>query len=165
MFTDFHQKVTAEYRRRAALVYVRQCSRSQVFDTSESLLRQYALRDRALALGWPLDRIHTIHSHFDGSGSPIEPHEGFAQLLGEVALGRVGIVLAVERSRFTRQPAQWQQLIEACTRTGTLISLDSGLYDPAKLNDRYRLDGTLSAAQLRVIKTRLQVLTQVRHVD
>jgi hypothetical protein len=164
MFTE-EAKVSAEQRRRAALVNIRQCSRTQVFNSSESLARQYALRDRASALGWPLSRIHTIHSHIDPSAPQGQRHAGFQQLLCEVLLGRAGIVLAMERSCFTRQPAQWQQLLEACARKGTLISLDSGLYDPADLNDRYRLNDPLRPVPRRVLLHLLQRLSRAMHVD
>src|SRR4028119_1035882 len=38
---------------RAAIVYVRQSTPQQVLDHQESTARQYALADRAVALGWP----------------------------------------------------------------------------------------------------------------
>ena len=38
---------------RAAIVYVRQSTPQQVTDHQESTARQYALTDRAAALGWP----------------------------------------------------------------------------------------------------------------
>ncbi len=60
MSTDQHQKVTAAHLKRDAFLYVRQSSLRQVFDNTESTKRQYALRDHAVALGWPTERIHII---------------------------------------------------------------------------------------------------------
>ena len=46
-------KITEEHRRRRAVVYVRQSSVGQVERNIESAARQYALRERAVELGWP----------------------------------------------------------------------------------------------------------------
>jgi len=53
MNREQHQKVTPHHLKRAALLYVRQSTMRQVFENTESTKRQYALRDRAVALGWP----------------------------------------------------------------------------------------------------------------
>ena len=47
------QKVTDQHRRRRAVVYVRQSTLGQVERNVESAARQYALRERAIELGWP----------------------------------------------------------------------------------------------------------------
>lgn len=155
----------ADARQRAALVYVRQCTIAQVFNRNESLLRQQPLRDRAVALGWPLARIHTIHSHFDPSDRQIKRHDGFQQLLSEITAEHAGVILAFEPASFTRRCVQWLQLIEACARTRTLISLDSGLYDPADFNGRCRLQGPPSVMDPRVIQTLVQRRSQVPHAE
>ena len=51
MNREQHQKVTPHHLKRAALLYVRQSTMRQVFENTESTKRQYALRDRAVALG------------------------------------------------------------------------------------------------------------------
>jgi len=45
------EKIRPEHRDRAAVVYVRQSSRQQVVEHSESTRLQYALAERAAALG------------------------------------------------------------------------------------------------------------------
>ena len=45
---------------RSAFVYVRQSTPQQVLEHHESTSRQYALADRAVALGWTPDRVTTI---------------------------------------------------------------------------------------------------------
>lgn len=62
MNSEAYQKITATHLSRMAFLYVRQSTLRQVFENTESTQRQYALRDRAVALGWPLDRIVVIDS-------------------------------------------------------------------------------------------------------
>ena len=68
MSTETHQKVTAAHLARDAYLYVRQSSLRQVMQNTESTKRQYALRERAVALGWPIERIHTIDRDLGRSG-------------------------------------------------------------------------------------------------
>jgi DNA invertase Pin-like site-specific DNA recombinase len=51
------QKVTSDHLRRKAYLYVRQSTLKQVIENTESTKRQYAIRDRAIALGWPIEQI------------------------------------------------------------------------------------------------------------
>jgi DNA invertase Pin-like site-specific DNA recombinase len=157
MFTDFHRKVRTEHLRRDAFLYVRQSTLRQVFENTESTQRQYALRDRAVALGWPIERVHTIDGDLGLSGAHAENRDGFQHLVSEVALGHAGIVLGLEVSRLARNNADWQRLLELCALSGTLISDEDGVYDPAYFNDRLLLGlkGTISAAELQVLKARL----------
>ena len=57
-----NQKVTASHLKRLAYCYVRQSTLKQVFENTESTKRQYALRDRAIALGWPVVQVVTVDS-------------------------------------------------------------------------------------------------------
>jgi hypothetical protein len=45
-------KVTAAHLSRTALLYVRQSSLKQVIHNTESAIRQYDLRGKAISLGW-----------------------------------------------------------------------------------------------------------------
>ena len=58
MSANVHQQVTASHLRRDAYLYVRQSTVRQVFENTESTRRQYALRERAVAMGWPIERVH-----------------------------------------------------------------------------------------------------------
>jgi DNA invertase Pin-like site-specific DNA recombinase len=60
MNREQHQKVTPHHLKRAALLYVRQSTMCQVFENTESTQRQYPLRDRAVALGWPRNDIVVV---------------------------------------------------------------------------------------------------------
>ncbi|MEH6584741.1 MAG: recombinase family protein [Halioglobus sp.] len=158
MFTDSHQKVTAEHLTRDAYLYVRQSSLHQVMRNTESTKRQYALRERAVALGWPIERVHTIDSDLGRSGAKAAGRDGFQHLVSQVALGEVGIVLGLEVSRLARNNADWHRLLELAALAETLILDEDGVYNPAHFNDRLLLGlkGTMSEAELHVMKARLQ---------
>ena len=152
MFTDTaSSKVTATHLSRQALLYVRQSSLKQVLHNTESAIRQYDLRGRAIALGWAAGQITVTGTGPGQSGASAADREGFQQLVAEVSLGRAGIVLGLECSRLARNSADWHQLLELCGMTGTLICDEDGLYDPRNFNDRLLLgvEGQMSEALCR----------------
>lgn len=158
MRADAHQKVNADHLKRNAYLYVRQSTIRQVFENTESTKRQYALRDHALALGWPVEQIVVIDSDLGQSGASAVDREGFQKLVAEVGVGKAGIVLGLEVSRLARNSTDWHRLLEICALTDTLILDEDGVYDPAHFNDRLLLGlkGTMSEAELHIIKARLQ---------
>ena len=139
MFAERLSKVTPDHLRRDAFLYVRQSSLRQVVENTESTQRQYALRDRAIALGWPSERIHVIDSDLGRSGASAQARDGFQRLVGEVANARAGIVLGLEVSRLARNNADWHRLLELAALTQTLILDEDGVYDSAHFNDRLLL--------------------------
>jgi DNA invertase Pin-like site-specific DNA recombinase len=151
-------KVTAAQLSRPALLYVRQSSLKQVVHNTESAIRQYDLRGKAIALGWAADQITVIDIDQGHSGASAADREGFQHLVAEVSLGRAGIVLGLECSRLARNSADWHQLLELCAMTGTLICDEDGLYDPHDFNDRLVLGmkGQISEAELHFIRARLR---------
>ncbi len=62
-------KVTGAHLARTAYLYVRQSTLRQVLTNTESATRQYALRQKAIALGWPAERIVTIDTDQGQSGA------------------------------------------------------------------------------------------------
>jgi DNA invertase Pin-like site-specific DNA recombinase/DNA-binding XRE family transcriptional regulator len=158
MLTESSSKVSADHLRRDAFLYVRQSSLRQVVENTESTQRQYALRDRAVALGWPLERIHVIDCDLGRSGAHAQDRDGFQHLVAEVAMGHAGLVLGLEVSRLARNNADWHRLIELAALAHTLILDEDGIYDPAHFNDRLLLGlkGAMSEAELHVLKARLQ---------
>ena len=157
MNTLVHQKVTASHLQRDAYLYVRQSTLRQVFENTESTKRQYALRERAVALGWPLERIVVIDSDLGQSAASAADREGFQKLVAAVGMGQVGIVLGLEVSRLARSSSDWHRLLEICALTQTLILDEDGIYDPSHFNDRLLLGlkGTMSEAELHVLRARL----------
>jgi len=151
-------KVTADHLKRDAYLYVRQSTLRQVAEHGESTQRQYALRNRAIAAGWPVDRVHVIDRDLGKSGSSAAARDGFQQLVSEVALGKAGVVMGLEVSRLARNSADWHRLIELCALTATLILDEDGIYDPSGFNDRLLLGlkGTMSEAELHILKARMR---------
>jgi DNA invertase Pin-like site-specific DNA recombinase len=151
-------KVTAAHLARSAYLYVRQSTLRQVLTNTESTARQYALRQRAVALGWQGDQVITIDSDQGQSGASAADREGFQRLVAEVGMGRAGIVLGLEVSRLARNNADWHRLLEICALSNTLICDEDGLYDPGEFNDRLLLGlkGTMSEAELHFIRARLR---------
>jgi DNA invertase Pin-like site-specific DNA recombinase/ribosome-associated translation inhibitor RaiA len=150
-------KVTPRHLARNAYLYVRQSTLRQVVEHTESATRQYALRQRATALGWPAEQIIVIDCDQGQSGASAADRAGFQQLVAEVGLGHAGIVLGLEVSRLARSSTDWHQLLELCALSQTLILDEDGLYDPGHYNDRLLLGlkGTLSEAELHVLRARL----------
>jgi len=150
-------KVTELHRGRRAVVYVRQSTLHQVERNVESSARQYALRERAIELGWPAGSVSVVDEDTGRSGTSTDGRIGFKELVVEVGLGHVGLVLALEVSRFARSSADWHQLLDLCALTGTLIADADGVYSPADFNDRLLLGlkGTMSEAELHLIRARL----------
>ena len=155
---EAHQKVNADHLKRNAYLYIRQSTLRQVIENTESTKRQYDLRQHAVALGWPVERIVVIDSDLGQSAASAVDREGFQRLVAEVGMGKAGIVLGLEVSRLARNSTDWHRLLEICALTDTLILDEDGVYDPAHYNDRLLLGlkGTLSEAELHVIKARLQ---------
>jgi DNA invertase Pin-like site-specific DNA recombinase len=158
MSADTATKVTAEHLARTAYLYVRQSTLRQVINNTESTARQYALRQRAVALGWASEQIVVIDCDQGQSGASAADREGFQRLVAEVGMGRAGVVLGLEVSRLARNNADWHRLLEICAITGTLICDEDGLYDPGDFNDRLLLGlkGTMSEAELHFIRARLR---------
>ena len=156
--TDLHSpKLRPWHLDRAAVVYVRQSTPQQVLDHRESTARQYALSERAVALGWTRDRVATIDEDLGKSAQSIEGRPGFQRLLAEVALDRVGLILGLEMSRLARSCKDWHQLLELCARFRVLLADADGLYDPTDHSDRLLLGlhGMMNEAELHVLKQRM----------
>src|ERR1700682_6404569 len=150
-------KIGTTHLGRAAYIYLRQSTPSQVEHNRESTQRQYALATKATTLGWPSQQVIVVDEDLGLSGSGIVERNGFARLTAEVALGHVGIVLGPEGSRLARTHADWYRLLDLCGLTDTLIGDADGIYHPAMFNDRLLLGlkGTMSEVELHVLRARL----------
>ena len=156
--SDTQSKVTASHLQRDAYLYVRQSTMRQVIENSESAVRQYDLRGRAVALGWPRERVIVIDVDQGLSGATAADREGFQRLVADVSLKKAGIVLGLECSRLARNNSDWHRLLELCSLTDTLICDEDGLYDPSTINDRLLLGlkGAMSEAELHILRSRLR---------
>ncbi len=155
---DLGSRVTKDHLRRQAYLYVRQSTYRQVNENQESTRRQYALSERAVALGWPAEAVVVIDSDLGRSGSSSADRPGFQRLVADVGMGRVGIVLGLEVSRLARSSADWARLLEICALADTLLLDEDGLYDPGNFNDRLLLGlkGTMSEAELHFLQARMR---------
>lgn len=121
---------------RFAYLYVRQSTLRQAFENTESAKRQYALRERALALGWSLEQVVVINSNLGLSGADSN-RDGFQRLVVAVGMGEVGVVLGLEVSRLARNSSDWHRLLEICAPSPTpSSSTRTASYNPAHFNDR-----------------------------
>ena len=166
MTPEASSKITSQHLQRQAFLYIRQSTLRQVVENTESTERQYALRQRALALGWPAERIVVIDCDLGKSGAAAADRQGFQKLVAEVSLGHAGIVLGLEVSRLARNSTDWHRLLEICALTNTVILDEDGIYSPTEFNDRLLLGlkGTMSEAELHLLRARLRggILNQAR---
>jgi DNA invertase Pin-like site-specific DNA recombinase len=130
---------------------VRQSTLLQVRVHTESLARQYDLRQRAAGLGWAAHQVVVVDEDLGQSGANAASRSGFNDLVADVGLGKAGIILALEVSRLARSNADWYQLLDLCALTDTLIADADGIYHPASYNDRLvlGLKGTMAEALCR----------------
>jgi DNA invertase Pin-like site-specific DNA recombinase len=112
-----HVIPTTEQRAKMAYVYIRQSSLMQVTRHAESTDLQYALVERAVALGWPRERVELIDEDLGKSGAQAQARGGFQRLLAEISLARVGLVLSFDASRLARNNRDWYQLRAASARS------------------------------------------------
>ncbi|KLN52490.1 recombinase family protein [Variovorax paradoxus] len=110
-----HVKIKPSQLNRIAIVYVRQSTAAQVVHNRESTVRQYALIQRAAALGWSADRVTVIDEDLGLSGATTHQRNGFARMTAEVALAHVGIILGLEVSCMARNNADWYRLLDLCS--------------------------------------------------
>src|ERR1700730_15611646 len=140
---------------RSAYVYVRQSTPDQLANNPESRRRQYALADRARALGW--ENVIVIDDDLGRSGGGTA-RPGLERLLAAICTGSAGAVLAIEASRLARNGRDWHTLLEFSTLVSSLIIDEDGIYDPKLINDRLLLGmkGTFSELELSILRQRSQ---------
>jgi DNA invertase Pin-like site-specific DNA recombinase len=150
-------KITSSHHSRAAVIYVRQSTLIQLERNTESTARQYDLVNRALQLGWPREAIRVVDADLGVSGSVTGQREGFESLVAEVALGQVGIILALEASRLARDNAAWYRLLDLAGVCDTLVADADAVYHPALFGDRLLLGlmGIMAESELHVLRARL----------
>jgi len=151
-------KITNLHLSKTAILYIRQSTIRQIYENNESTMRQYALKDRLAALGWPAENIITIDQDLGKFGAESENRSGFQTLVGDVSNGLVGAVACIECSRLSRSSADWSRLTQFCAYTNTLLIDADGIYDPNDFNDRLLLGlkATMSEAELHFLQERMR---------
>lgn len=142
---------------RRAVVYIRQSTTHQVVTNQESLRLQYALRQRAVELGWHETDIDVIDADLGISAASAARRSGFKELVGRVGLKEVGLILSIDVTRLARNCSDWYPLLDICGLHGCLIADRDGVYDPGSANGRLLLGlkGTISELELHTIRSRL----------
>ncbi|MBO0757048.1 MAG: recombinase family protein [Bradyrhizobiaceae bacterium] len=150
-------KVADHHLSRQACIYIRQSTLAQVRSNQESTDRQYNLMNKALSLGWKSEQIRILDRDLGQSGAAVTKRADFKALVGDVAMGQIGAIFALEASRLARSNQDWHRLLELCAITGTLVIDEDGCYDPAEFNDSLVLGmkGTFAQAELHIIRARL----------
>jgi len=151
-------KITSGHRGRAALCYLRQSTLAQLRENTESTLRQYALGELAVQLGWAKADVEVIDADLGLSGASTRNREGFGYLVSRLCLGEVGAIFGLEVSRLARSNADLARLAELARLTDTLLVDADGVYDLSDFNDRLLLGlkSTMSEAELHIMAGRLQ---------
>jgi DNA invertase Pin-like site-specific DNA recombinase len=142
---------------KTAIIYIRQSSPHQALTNQESLKLQYALKQKAMELGWQEANIEIIDRDLGITGASTEGREGFKDLVTKVTLGKVGIVLSYDVTRLARNCSDWYPLLDICGMRGCLIGDRDGIYDPSTSNGRLLLGlkGQISELELHTLKGRL----------
>jgi DNA invertase Pin-like site-specific DNA recombinase len=150
-------KVRATHQRRRAIVYLRQSTTRQLLENVESTDRQYALAQRAEALGWPASAVDVIDDDLGQSGASTAWRPGFKRMAEQVTKGKVGAIFALEVSRFARSSADWHRLLELCRWTDVLIIDEHAIFDATDPNDGLLLGfkGQMSEAEKNWLKLRM----------
>jgi DNA invertase Pin-like site-specific DNA recombinase len=150
-------KIGPLHLERQAYVYIRQSTPGQVRDHIESKQRQYALAERAVALGWNRTAVEIVDEDQAKSGSSTHGRDGFARLAHEVAHGKVGAILALEVSRLARSSQDWQRLLSLCAVAHVVVIDEQTVYDPSHRDDKLLLDlkGAMSEQELHWLSLRL----------
>jgi hypothetical protein len=145
-------KITGSHRERTAVVYLRQSSMAQVRQHTESTRSQYALADKAAAMGWARRDIEVIDTDLGISGKWGVAREGFTELVTRLCTGEVGAIFGIEITRLARSNAEVARLAEFAAITDTLLIDSDAVYDPADVNDRVLLGfkGTMGEALCRI---------------
>lgn len=149
--------ITTQHLARKAIIYIRQSTLHQVLSNQESLQLQYALKDKAIKLGWRADDIEIVDCDLGITGASTQHREGFKQLIAKVTLGEVGIIFSSEVTRLSRNCSDFYPLLDICGWKGCLIADRDGIYDPSTPNGRMLLGlkGQLSELELYTIRSRM----------
>jgi len=150
-------KIQAVHLQRRAYVYIRQSTTAQVIDNKESTVRQYALAERAIDMGWQRDAIEIIDEDLGRSGATTEGRTGFSRLAEGVAQGMAGAIFALEVSRLARSSQDWQRLLALCAVAQVVVCDENAIYDPQNCDDKLLLDlkGTMSEVELHWLSLRM----------
>jgi DNA invertase Pin-like site-specific DNA recombinase len=142
---------------RLVVVYLRQSSPHQVLAHRESVLLQQCLRQRAEELGWPASQVRVLDADLGLSGRTAQGRSGLQEVRRLLSLGQVGLLLAYDVTRLSRNCSDWYPILDLCAYHHCLVGDQDGIYDPALPNDRMLLGmkGLISEWELHTLHLRL----------
>ena len=151
------EHVSAHHLSRKAVIYVRQSTPNQVLTNQESTRLQYALRQRAVELGWNERDIEVIDTDLGLTARSAANRQGFTDLIGRVTLGEIGLILSWEVTRLSRNCTDWYPLLDLCGYYDCLIADRDGVYNAGTANGRLLLGlkGTISEIEMHTLRGRL----------
>jgi DNA invertase Pin-like site-specific DNA recombinase len=151
------EHVSAHHLSRKAVIYVRQSTPNQVLTNQESTRLQYALRQRAVELGWDERDIEVIDTDLGLTARSAANRQGFTDLIGRVTLGEIGLILSWEVTRLSRNCTDWYPLLDLCGYYDCLIADRDGVYNAGTANGRLLLGlkGTISEIEMHTLRGRL----------
>ena len=151
------EHVTARHLSRKAVIYIRQSTPNQVLTNQESTRLQYALRQRAVELGWNERDIEIIDTDLGLTARSAANRQGFTDLIGRVTLGEIGLILSWEVTRLSRNCTDWYPLLDLCGYYDCLIADRDGVYNDGTANGRLLLGlkGTISEIEMHTLRGRL----------
>lgn len=120
-----------QHREHPAVVYIRQAVMPRPSDAAAVASLRKTLVARAEHLGWPREHIVVIDEDVGRSAHGHRP--GFAHLLGEVRLGRVGMIVCTEPARLARSTVDWWTVVRACAEAGTFLCFLDRVVDAGAL--------------------------------
>jgi DNA invertase Pin-like site-specific DNA recombinase len=150
-------KIPPDHLRRQALVDIRPSTTHQVRSNHERVERQYAVVERAVALGGASEAMHPLEEDQGRSGTRAVHRPGCKKLLAASSAGQVGLGLALAASRLARSAVAWPRLVEIGGLTRTLLADAGAVYAPRAPQDRRLLgvQGTLAEAARCTLRCRL----------
>src|SRR3954447_11073638 len=149
--------ITPLHLSRLAVIYIRQSSPHQALTNQESTRLQYALKQRALELGWREDQIRIIDADQGRTARTAQGRQGFSELVTLLTLEQVGIIFSTEVDRISRNCSDWYPLLDICSYHSCLIADRNGIHDPSTIDGHLLLGlkGQISELELHTIRGRL----------
>ena len=143
---------------RAAFVYVRQSSPTQVKRNTEGAERQRRMQHRVIELGWPDRQVRLLGADTGRSGGSLHGRDDYQTMLQAVMAQEAGIICASELSRLVRDNQDWNQLVRIARYQGVLLADEHRVYDPNDPQDRVLLgiQGAFNEFELAMIYERMR---------
>jgi DNA invertase Pin-like site-specific DNA recombinase len=125
------RQIRAEHLAKLAIVYLRQSTLDQVQNNVGSTYDQRALALLPREWGWPDSRIREIDNDLGITGTSASKRAGFQELLRLIDADDVGLVLAQDVSRISRNTFDSELFLKKVIRGGVLLYVQGQLFDTA----------------------------------